>query len=166
MIPQENGIIVSPTEPIKNRRKVWIRKGIDVEEAIFVKNENGNYEEFIKKENDIITIKNNNGTAILFPDGTMMCTKIVYFQKVSINIAVGALYRSESLGLGNWAYEFIENPIMLEASLVNGWAAWLYQYTNAGPISAGDVIIMRPTNSSTSESNKFTVYAIAIGRWR
>lgn len=27
MIPQENGIIVSPTEPIKNRRKVWIRKG-------------------------------------------------------------------------------------------------------------------------------------------
>lgn len=27
MIPQENGIIVSAVEPIKNRRKIWIRKG-------------------------------------------------------------------------------------------------------------------------------------------
>lgn len=46
----EGGIIVSPTEPQTDRRKVWFQKGTDTN-AIYVKNDNGEYEEFIRKEN-------------------------------------------------------------------------------------------------------------------
>ena len=49
MIPNKDGIIVSPTEPETDRRKVWFQKGTDTN-AIYVKNDNGEYEEFIKKE--------------------------------------------------------------------------------------------------------------------
>ena len=166
MIPQENGIIISPTEPIKNRRKVWIKKGTDVEEAIFVKNENGNYEEFIKKENDIITIKNNNGTALLFPDGTMICSKTVNFQNININTAVGPLYQSSQLNLGNWAHEFIEKPTVSQASVVGGWASWLYHYTNYSASFAGNAVLIRLNSTTSSSSNQFSIGVMAIGRWR
>lgn len=42
-------IIVSPTEPQTDRRKVWFQKGEDTN-TIYVKNDNGEYEEFIKRE--------------------------------------------------------------------------------------------------------------------
>ena len=53
----EDGIIVSPTEPTEDRRKVWFQKGTDTN-TVYVKNDNDEYEEFIKKEEERIDITN------------------------------------------------------------------------------------------------------------
>lgn len=137
-----------------------------IEPKIYVKNQAGVYEEFIKNGNDIITVENSNGTALLFPDGTMICSKTVNFQNININTAVGSLYKSSQLDLGNWAYEFIEKPTVSQAGVIGGWASWLYQYTNYNASSAGDATLIRPTSTTSSNSNQFTIGVMAIGRWK
>lgn len=49
---EQEGIIVSPTEPTTNRRKVWMQN-VDNNEKIHVLNDNNVYEEFMKKHEDI-----------------------------------------------------------------------------------------------------------------
>lgn len=49
---EQEGIIVSPTEPTTNRRKVWIQN-VDNNKKIHVLNDNNVYEEFIKKHEEI-----------------------------------------------------------------------------------------------------------------
>lgn len=52
MIPSENGIIISPTEPTVNRRKVWMQKS-EGNNKIYVLNDNNEYEEFIKQYEEV-----------------------------------------------------------------------------------------------------------------
>lgn len=49
---EQEGIIVSPTEPTTNPRKVWLQN-VDNNEKIHVLNDNNVYEEFMKKHEDI-----------------------------------------------------------------------------------------------------------------
>lgn len=63
-----------------------------------------NITDFIK------TIVNENGTAIKFPDGTMICTKKISFSQVACTTALGSLFSSEALDLGNFAEAFVETP--------------------------------------------------------
>lgn len=49
---EENEIVISTTEPTGNdRKRVWLKNGID--NAIFVKNSNDIYEEFVQKKEEI-----------------------------------------------------------------------------------------------------------------
>lgn len=72
---QQEGIIVSPTEPATNRRKVWMQN-VDNNEKIHVLNDNNVYEEFMKKEADVYSteeIKTNK----LWIDGKSIYRKVI-----------------------------------------------------------------------------------------
>ncbi len=49
---EQEGIIVSPTEPIENRRKVWMQEA-EGQQKIHILNDNNIYEKFMKKEENI-----------------------------------------------------------------------------------------------------------------
>lgn len=51
----QSDIVVSPTEPETDRRKVWFQKGTNVDNAIFVKNDSDVYKEFMKKDEELYT---------------------------------------------------------------------------------------------------------------
>lgn len=53
---KQEGIIVSPTEPTENRRKVWMQN-VDGDKKIHVLNDNDVYEEFMKKEENVDSSK-------------------------------------------------------------------------------------------------------------
>ncbi len=53
---EQEGIIVSPTEPTENRRKVWMQN-VDGDKKIHVLNDNDVYEEFMKKEENVDSSK-------------------------------------------------------------------------------------------------------------
>lgn len=49
---EQEGIIVSPTEPTTNRRKVWVQN-VGNNEKIYILNDNNVYEEFMKLDNKV-----------------------------------------------------------------------------------------------------------------
>ncbi len=82
-IPDENGVIESAVEPVKNRKKYWLNTTTN---KMYILN-NGTYE---LMEPEIIT--NSNGTAIKFPDGTMICYGNVKFTDVNFNKVYGNVF--------------------------------------------------------------------------
>jgi len=72
---EQEGIIVSSTEPATNRRKVWMQN-IEDKQKIYVLNDNNVYEEFMKKEADVYSteeIKTNK----LWIDGKPLYRKVI-----------------------------------------------------------------------------------------
>ena len=43
-----HSVVVSPTEPITDRKKVWLQKGNGIDDKTFILNENNIYEEFVQ----------------------------------------------------------------------------------------------------------------------
>lgn len=76
MIPQEqeNGIIISATEPVRNRRKIWIRKGKNLFNGIY----NTNYG-YSQVNGTIMEVSNvfSSSNMIKIPEGAtqMSCSK-------------------------------------------------------------------------------------------
>lgn len=104
---------------------------------------------------------NVNGKYIKFKDGTMICTKKVTFNSVSVNQSVGSLYQSSALNLGNFAEAFDETPI-INCTLGGGYSGWLTKIQNTTASSIGSVEIFRAT-SSTNLS--YIVNVVAYGTY-
>lgn len=154
-------IAVSPTKPTTNE-KVWID---NANGKIYVKNENGIYEEFVNAETMGIETKsdNINGTAIKYPDGTMICTKKVDLGGIAVTTAVGSLYSSSDLELGDFAESFIELPTCNITIRSNDSLGFLGFAKNMSASSVGQIRIYRPTPLDT---NTYTAHIQATGRWK
>lgn len=85
-----------------------------------------------------ITIKNTNGVATKFANGTMICTKTVTLSNVDFSTAFGNVYRSELQSLGNFAQEFVELDSINVQNFSNstGSAAWTGEVANVSNSSA------------------------------
>ncbi len=110
----------------------------------------------------IETVTNNNGTAIKFPDGTMICSKDVIFEKIACATESGAIFITDQLSLGNFAVEFTNIPVMT-VSKVRHDAGWIYNTNQISKISAGYVTFASATSRSSAT---FECHLIAIGRWK
>lgn len=104
--------------------------------------------EKLQQETIIETITNENGTAIKYAEGTMICRKTVTFNNIDIVTKRGSLFVTENLALGNWAEKFVERPD-ISATKTNGWAGIIYQYTSYNATSARS-----SCNSKSGRSNR------------
>ena len=107
-------------------------------------------------------VTNENGTAIKFSDGTMICTKLLTAAGIDVNTASGSLYLSAEIPLGNYAVTFIDEPCV-NISKTGGLAAFIYNQRNRSKSSPGTLIIAR---TETAASQSFVFHITAIGRWK
>ena len=72
-------------------------------------------------------IENENGTAIKFPDGTLICTKTIPWT-TAINSQLGQVYYTPTpTATGNYAVSFIEKPVVqITVCASGGTAAWYW----------------------------------------
>lgn len=108
------------------------------------------------------TITNENGTALKFLNGTMICTKSVVFRDVPSITANGSIFTTAQLSLGNFAEEFTDMPIMT-VSKVRHDPAWIYNTNQISKTSAGYVTFATTTTRSTAT---FECHVIAVGKWK
>ena len=111
----------------------------------------------MEKEN----ITNENGTAIKFADGTMICTLETTVTDQAINNAYGNVF----MGTRNWNYPvpFIEKPCVFCGIFKWGTSGSWGGVTGIGNISAslaGYDFFKREAGTNVNIS------AIAIGRWK
>jgi hypothetical protein len=117
----------------------------------------------------IVTVTNSNGTAIKFPDGTMICTGTKTFTNLSLT-AWGSVYSVVINSFNNFPVAFTQLPVVTfqqgarsgESFTANGWIS-----SSAGfPISKtnpGGLEFVRPT---TASNLTLTFSYTAIGRWK
>lgn len=108
----------------------------------------------------IETGSNSNGTYIKYGNGVLICYKEIQ-KSVAITTAWVGMYEG-SMTLGDWAYSFIEKP-MVQATNVGGVGAFLESF-NPLPTktSCGTVWLARPNNAT----NNVTIAIMGIGKWK
>lgn len=119
------------------------------------------YEE-VSDDGGIVTVTNDNGTAIKFPDGTMICTKRVKLSNININQAWGSCYISDVIGLGNFAESFKESPIATH-TVQTGTACWVMSAEWATTTYCGGIRLIRATSVTNVEAH---INIVAVGRWK
>lgn len=107
------------------------------------------------------TITNENGTAIKFADGRLICTLDTTVTDQAINTAYGNFF----IGTRNWTYPipFVEKPSVCCGMFKWGTSASWAGVSGIGNIStslAGYDLYKREVGTNVSIS------AIAIGRWK
>lgn len=115
---------------------------------------------------DIIHGSNTNGSYVKFPDGLMICWKLVSKTGVKITNAWGSFYEStSSISLGSWPVTFTAAPtVFLSVAHTNsGITAYPEQPQGVTASSCGTTYAASPTSSS-SAALAFTV--IGIGYWK
>lgn len=107
-------------------------------------------------------ITNNNGTAIKFSDGTMICTVDMVVTDQAINSSYVSLYQ----GVRDWYYPvaFIEKPVVTCGAFLWGtnsasWGSCASVYANRATLRGYDCV-SRATGTSCQ------IQATAIGRWK
>ena len=109
------------------------------------------------------TVTNDNGTAIKFPDGTMICTKKVDFYNVAVKTTWGNVFMSDVLELGNFAETFSGAPVTTITPMT-GTACWIATANIANASYCSSIRVIR-TQSTDSISN-VRVNIMAVGRWK
>lgn len=105
---------------------------------------------------------NTNGKYYKFPDGTLICTKSMTFDRTFTN-AWGSLYETtENMQMGNWPVAFIATPATVITS-TGAKDCFLETLHGVSANSAGYVNGCRPVNTTTAQSITLTV--MGIGRW-
>ena len=114
------------------------------------------------------TITNDNGTAIKFPDGTMLVTQ-QYTRTVQTWNNWGNLYSQVLDAPPNFPVQFVTKPVVTQSLETlegngNGWIGTATENVGiATEIRAGAVQVIRASSSST---NTFNINVIAVGRWK
>jgi hypothetical protein len=134
-----------------------------IDKKIYCKNDNGVFEEFVNVEG-IKTITNSNGTAIKYPDGTLICIKKITFNNRPINNAWGTFYYSEDIECGAFAQDFVGIPNVTKDLIYSSAMCMLIQssYSPVDYNTAGSIVLCRPTSTQVSGAISIT----AIGRWK
>lgn len=127
-----------------------------VEKEIYIKNANGVFEQFT----DIETIKNSNGTAIKYPDGTMIC-RGRFTLAGQITTAIGGGFYKYFAFDKPFPVEFIEQPT-INATPVGDWVMIGTVRCDKSTISN---ITFFTLNTDATSKDYVTDY-IAIGRWK
>lgn len=114
LIPNEDGVIESATEPIKNRRRYWLNT---TNNKMYVLKDG----QYVLLGDDTEIITNSNGTAIKYSNGYMICFLGTTISNLDTLIAYGSLYQQ----IWRWDYpvKFFENPFVTCGQFVIGTGA-------------------------------------------
>ena len=113
------------------------------------------------KNMEIERIENENGTAIKFPDGTMICTLEKTVTDQAINGAYGSLFQSTRV----WTFPvpFIETPAVSCSQFQWGTGASWGGIRGASTVSATLRVYDAFSRAAGTDTH---ISAIAIGRWK
>ena len=114
-------------------------------------------------DNLVKTVTNSNGTAIKFPDGTMICTKMVELTDVAVRMAWGNVFMSDVIELGYFAETFKETPT-ITITPMSVTACWLATSSQGGPSYCSTIRVIR--TQSTDLISNVRVNIMAVGRWK
>lgn len=113
----------------------------------------------------IETIENENGTAIKFSDGTMICKNIVHLSLPGTSILYDILYYKECFaGWTEYPIPFIETPVV-QLSLVGHGTVIFIQQADNGNKNVPDGFYYYSTKNITT-NQVFDISYIAIGKWK
>lgn len=131
-----------------------------INKQIQIKNKNGVFEEFYNEGKSVTKkIKNSNGTAVLFDDGTMICYGNVYSTNISWS-TWGSIYSSTmsyTFPLGFVTFPVVICSVAGGVGTGNGWTGRPSHTTTGGTVE-----IYR----STTYGNTMSIDYIAIGNWK
>lgn len=108
----------------------------------------------------IETITNENGTAIKFPDGTMICTMERSFYGTCTN-TFGVLYETEQFDFGDFPIPFISEPTLSVLDFTGGFVGAIRDRSKN---HIGKANFARPNKIETITG--WGVEITAIGRWK
>ena len=110
------------------------------------------------------TGSNNNGNYMKFDDGTLICTKRIT-GTVNISSGWGNGQTSSGISLGNWAYEFLDEPVATVSCKrgQGGYNYWLGALQDTSKTFIGNITLLRFTSSNNVN---YIIYATGIGRWK
>lgn len=122
-------------------------------------------------EEDLIeTITNENGTAIKFPDGTMICMNTVDLVDIPINNSTGGMYRSVEKTLNDYAVPFIEKPksvqMYLEQSLTSNTLIGICNGKILGTSQTPPSIMLWASAGVNAQTIPYILNYTAIGKWK
>lgn len=118
-------------------------------------------------------IENENGVAIKYPGGTMVCVKKVINSSIEMLTQAGSIYRGQTPVLGNWAVPFIETPYQVSYEALEfriGSVAYGGVKPTRSPArpfsgtSCGGCVFDFP--SAFTADAKLDLTITAIGRWK
>lgn len=111
------------------------------------------------------TVTNDNGTAIKFSDGTMICAGEIFLENVNITNQDGIFYYGQ-LNPVNLPCTFISNPITtMEVDSVDpAYALFLRSTGNGSSLAQTPQKII--TSISSVVATKLKIHYQAIGRWK
>lgn len=105
---------------------------------------------------------NANGSSVKFPDGTMICTKVLT-GKGPISSASGSLFASSSIAIGTLPATFVGVPIRhTMIASPTGAAAWHQDIALPTATDGGSIGLLRAT---TSALTTYEVHCTFTGRW-
>lgn len=110
---------------------------------------------------EIERIENENGTAIKFPDGTMICTLEKTVTDQAINGAYGSLF--QSIRVWTFPVPFIETPAVSCSQFQWGTGASWGGIRGASTVSAALRVYDAFSRAAGTDTH---ISAIAIGRWK
>lgn len=129
-----------------------------VEPSIYIKNDNGVYEEFYSEDK---IINNDNGTAIKYSNGTMICLKRIEIN-ATINKAWGNIFEtSAKVDFGNFASAFRTMPQVFIQNVSN--MCWIEAIGETTTQNVGKSHLARPISTN---SNTYIFDVFAIGKWK
>lgn len=127
------------------------------------------YEEVEEYDLGIETITNSNGTAIKYPDGTMICTQKISVQGAKDWSAWGPLFTNPVTNMPNFPVNFIDIPVVTLSPESVGFNFWIGTLDEGGTgqtsvSKAQSIQLIRPTNPGVVAN--YRIHIIAIGRWK
>lgn len=107
---------------------------------------------------------NSNGNYMKFDDGTLICTKRIT-GTINISTGWGNGSTSSAVSLGNWAYEFIDEPATTISCKrgTGGYNFWLGALQETSKTFVGNITLLRFTSQNNTN---YIIYATGIGRWK
>jgi len=106
---------------------------------------------------------NADGEYVRWADGTQICWKTLT-DLGPVNIALGSVFRSSTIAIGNWAATFSALPTVSitqgkAVGVADGWASH-----NGGPgtVSGNNATIFCAVTRADTD---FSLHVIAVGRW-
>ena len=111
-------------------------------------------------------VENENGTAIKYSDGTMICTRTIEVNNVSVSQAWGSLFYYQDYTEYRFAQEFKDIPTGFYMHFTPTGAAgcWLGAYGEQIITKSGfsKFSLFRPTSNTVTGK----LFVTAIGKWR
>lgn len=111
----------------------------------------------------IESISGTNGTALKFPDGTLICYGRRVLETVAITNQWGSVFASNSVAGFTYPVPFTDIPVLTMSGNSQNMNFWIMEIGTGSNTETPVIQLLRGTSSTI---NNGTINYIAVGRWK